>query len=142
MATYLDFEQPIADLIEQLDQAKTISIKSNVNVNQTVKELEKKIADTRKKIFSNLTPWQRVQISRHPDRPYTLSYIQNLTNGDFIELHGDRNVKDDKAMIGGFGSIDGKTYMLIGQQKGINTKCDNTEILGWQTLKDTEKPYD
>jgi len=122
MATYLDFEQPIADLIEQLDQAKTISIKSNVNVNQTVKELEKKIADTRKKIFSNLTPWQRVQISRHPDRPYTLSYIQNLTNGDFIELHGDRNVKDDKAMIGGFGSIDGKTYMLIGQQKGINTK--------------------
>lgn len=122
MATYLDFEQPIADLIEQLDQAKTISIKSNVNVNQTVKELEKKIADTRKKIFSNLTPWQRVQISRHPDRPYTLSYIQNLTIGDFIELHGDRNVKDDKAMIGGFGSIDGKTYMFIGQQKGINTK--------------------
>ena len=76
MATYLDFEQPIAYLIEQLDQAKTISIKSNVNVNQTVKELEKKIADTRKKIFSNLTPWQRVQISRHPDRPYTLRYIQ------------------------------------------------------------------
>lgn len=122
MPTYLDFEQPIADLIQQLESAKEISIKSNVNVNQTVKELEKKIVDTKKKIFSKLTPWQRVQISRHPDRPYTLSYIQNITNGDFIELHGDRNVKDDKAMIGGLGSIDGKTFMFIGQQKGINTK--------------------
>jgi len=122
MSTYLDFEQPIADLIEQLEQAKTISIKSHVNVNQTVKELEKKISETKKEIFSNLSPWQRVQISRHPDRPYTLSYIQNLTKGDFIELHGDRTFGDDKAMIGGFGSIEGKTYMFIGQQKGINTK--------------------
>lgn len=122
MATYLDFEEPIAELIEQLEQAKQIEEKSHVNVTSTVKQLEKKIQDTRKELFENLTPWQRVQLSRHPDRPYTLSYIQNLTQGDFVELHGDRNVKDDKAMIGGLGSIDGRTYMFIGQQKGINTK--------------------
>lgn len=122
MGTFLDFEEPIAELLDQYEQAKKIEEKSNVNVNQTLKQLEKKIKDTQKKIFSNLTPWQRVQISRHPDRPYTLSYIQNLTNGEFIELHGDRNVKDDKAMIGGFGAIDGKSFMFIGQQKGINTK--------------------
>src|SRR5690606_13837967 len=96
--------------------------KSHVSVSAIVKELEKKIKDTRKKVFENLTPWQRVMVSRHPDRPYTLSYMQNLTNGEFLELHGDRNVKDDKAMIGGFGAIDGKTFMFIGQQKGINTK--------------------
>lgn len=122
MSTFLDFEQPIADLIDQYNQAKEIKAKSKVNVDQTLKQLEKKIKDSKKKIFKNLTPWQRVQVSRHPDRPYTLSYIHNLTNGEFVEMHGDRNVKDDKAMIGGFGSIEGKTYMFIGQQKGINTK--------------------
>ena len=122
MATYLDFEEPIADLEKQLEQARDIENKSHVNVSQTIKELEKKIASTRKDLFQKLTPWQRVQVSRHPDRPYTLSYIQNITNGEFLELHGDRNVKDDKAMIGGFGSVEGKTFMFIGQQKGINTK--------------------
>jgi acetyl-CoA carboxylase carboxyl transferase subunit alpha len=122
MITYLDFEKPIADLIEQLENAKGIAEKSEVDVSLTIKELEAKIESTRKEIFDNLTPWQRVQVSRHPDRPYTLAYINAITDGSFIEMHGDRTVKDDKAMVGGFGSIDGKTVMFIGQQKGINTK--------------------
>lgn len=122
MAVYLDFEKPIEELHEQLENAKKIAEKSNVDVSKTVKDLEKKIKDTTKNIFENLTPWQRVQLSRHPDRPYTLAYINAVSDGTFLELHGDRNVKDDKAMVGGFGSIDGQTVMFIGQQKGINTK--------------------
>lgn len=120
--TYLDFEEPIKELREQLDKALEIAEKSDVNVNKTVRELEKKLKDTTKEIYANLTPWQRVMVSRHPDRPYTLSYMQKITEGQFIELHGDRNVKDDKAMIGGFGLIEGRSVMMIGQQKGINTK--------------------
>ncbi len=122
MPTFLDFEQPIADLIDQLEQAKSIEEKSEVNVKTTIKELERKIRNTTKELYENLTPWQRVQVSRHPDRPYTLSYIEAITGGEFQELHGDRNVKDDKAMVGGFGAVDGETVMFIGQQKGINTK--------------------
>lgn len=122
MPTYLEFEKPIADLVEQLDKAQEIASKSEVDVSKTVGELETKIKAARKEIFENLTPWQRVQASRHPERPYTLAYIHAITDNTFIELHGDRNVKDDKAMVGGFGSIDGQTVMLIGQQKGINTK--------------------
>jgi len=118
----LDFEEKIGDLLEQLEKAKEIGEQSHVDVSTTIKELEEKIVETRKEIYSNLTSWQRVQVSRHPERPYTLSYIEAITGGDFIELHGDRNVKDDKAMVGGFGSIDGQTVMFIGQQKGINTK--------------------
>ena len=119
---FLDFEKPVAELIEQLDKAKEISEQGKVDVTKTVKELEKKIEETRKVIHHQLTPWQRVQLSRHPDRPYTLSYIRNVSDNTFIELHGDRNVKDDKAMVGGMGSIDGQTVMFIGQQKGSNTK--------------------
>jgi acetyl-CoA carboxylase carboxyl transferase subunit alpha len=122
MANYLDFEEPIKEIVEQLDQAKELEEKSKVDVSQTTKALEKKLKETQKEIYSKLTAWQRVQVSRHPDRPYTLSYIKAITNGDFIELHGDRNVKDDKAMVGGIGTIDGKSVMFIGQQKGINTK--------------------
>lgn len=122
MANYLEFEEPIQELIEELDKVKEVAEKSKVDVTKTAKELEKKIKSTRKSIYDKLTPWQRVQVSRHPDRPYTLEYIDAITDGDFMELHGDRNVKDDKAMVGGFGSIDGKTVMFIGQQKGINTK--------------------
>jgi len=122
MATYLDFEEPIRDLIEQIEKAEEIGTKSGANVENTVKDLQQKLEETQKSIFENLTPWQRVQLSRHPDRPYTLEYIEHITDGDFQELHGDRNVKDDKAMVGGFGSIDGKPYMFIGQQKGVNTK--------------------
>tara|TARA_Y100000782_G_C10183808_1_gene265279 strand:+ start:2008 stop:2967 length:960 start_codon:yes stop_codon:yes gene_type:complete len=122
MPTYLDFEKPIAELFEQLENAEQIKEKSNVNVNTTVRELEKKIKATRKEIYENLSPWQRVQASRHPDRPYTLNYIEAITDGNFLELHGDRNVKDDKAIVGGMGDVDGQTIMFIGHQKGINTK--------------------
>ncbi len=118
----LDFEEPIGKLQEQLDKAIEIGEESGVDVSQTIEDLKQKIDKTRKQIYTDLTPWQRVQVSRHPERPYTLDYIKYLTGGDFIELHGDRGVKDDKAMIGGFGTINGKTYMLIGQQKGFDTK--------------------
>lgn len=118
----LDFEQPIGKLQEQLEKAKEIGEQSGVDISQTIKDLENKINIVRKEIYSNLTSWQRVQVSRHPSRPYTLAYIKHITNDDFIELHGDRGVKDDKAMIGGFGSIDGETVMFIGQQKGFDTK--------------------
>lgn len=122
MTVYLEFEEPIKILEEELEKAKQIAEKSKVDVSKTVKELEGKIKKTRTDIYKNLTAWQKVQVSRHPDRPYTLAYINAMTNGTFVELHGDRNVKDDHAMIGGFGSLDGKTVMFIGQQKGINTK--------------------
>jgi len=122
MMNYLDFEEPIKEIIEQLQKAKELEESSQVDVSKTTKALEKKLKDTRLKIFKDLTPWQKVQLSRHPNRPYTLSYIEAITGGDFIELHGDRNVKDDKAMVGGLGTIDGQSLMFIGQQKGINTK--------------------
>lgn len=122
MATYLDFEEPIKEIKEQLEQARELEEKSQVDVSKTTKALEKKLKDVQKKIYQDLSPWQKVQVSRHPERPYSLGYIQEMTKGDFIELHGDRNVKDDKAMIGGLGTIDGQSIMFIGQQKGINTK--------------------
>ena len=122
MSTYLDFEKPIAELIEQLEKTQDISTQSKVDVSATTEELEKKLQTTRKEIFDKLTPWQRVQVSRHPDRPYTLAYINAITDNTFMELYGDRTVKDDKAMVGGFGLIDDQTVMFIGQQKGINTK--------------------
>ena len=117
----LDFEKPIAELEGKLDDMKHLASDSDKEVQSAVKALEKKILDLKRETFENLTGWQRVQLSRHPDRPYTLDYIYEITS-DFIELHGDRTVADDKAMIGGFGSIDGQTFMLIGQQKGRNTK--------------------
>ena len=120
--SYLEFEKPIEEINEQIAQTQEIGVKGKVDINATIGDLEKKLSTTTKQIFNNLTPWQKVQLSRHPDRPYTLDYIKNITNGNFLELHGDRNVKDDKAMVGGFGEIDGKTYMFIGQQKGRNTK--------------------
>ena len=118
----LDFEKPIVELEEQLNKAIQLGIDTDADVKKTVNDLEKQLKTLRKTIYADLTAWQRVQISRHPNRPYTLDYIEALTKGDFMELHGDRTVKDDKAMIGGWGSIDGQPVMLIGQQKGINTK--------------------
>lgn len=120
--TYLDFEKPVVELCEQLEKAKQIAEKSNIDMTSSLSEIEKKIYITRKEIYKNLTAWQKVQISRHPDRPYTLSYIQAITDNNFVELHGDRTVKDDKAIVGGLGSIDGQTVMFIGHQKGNNTK--------------------
>ncbi len=122
MATYLDFEEPLKELEEQITQTGEIGENTDVDMSDKVKELEKKLAAKQKEIFKNLTPWQKVQLSRHPDRPYTLAYINSITNGQFQELHGDRNVKDDKAMVGGFGLLDGQTVMFLGQQKGVNTK--------------------
>lgn len=122
MPVYLDFEEPIKQLEEQLEKAKEIEETSKVDVKKTASELEIKILETTKEIYANLTPWERVQVSRHPERPYTLSYIEAITDGKFIEMHGDRNVKDDKAMVGGLGEINGQSFMFIGQQKGVNTK--------------------
>jgi acetyl-CoA carboxylase carboxyl transferase subunit alpha len=120
--TYLDFEEPLRELEEQIQQTRTLAEQTNVDMQDKISELEAVLAVKTKEVFANLTPWQRVQLSRHPDRPYTLAYINALTNGQFQELHGDRNVKDDKAMVGGFGLLDGRSVMFIGQQKGINTK--------------------
>lgn len=128
--TYLDFEKPIQELDQELEKLKGVAEKSKVDMSSAITELENKIKEKRVEIFSHLTPWQRVQLSRHPDRPYTLAYIEHISNGTFIELHGDRTVGDDKAMVGGFGEIDGQTVMFIGQQKGINTKMRQIRRFG------------
>ena len=119
---YLDFEMPIKELLDQLNKCEIIGKESDVDVSATCKKIEKKLDKARKDIYKNLTPWQRVQLSRHPNRPYTLDYIKALCGDTFMELHGDRNVKDDKAMIGGLGKIGDQSFMFIGQQKGFNTK--------------------
>ncbi|MRH99021.1 acetyl-CoA carboxylase carboxyltransferase subunit alpha [Kriegella sp. EG-1] len=119
---YLDFELPIKELEEQLEKCAIIGEESDVDVTETCKQIEKKLHDTRKDIYKNLTAWQRVQLSRHPNRPYTLDYINAICGDTFLEMFGDRTVKDDKAMIGGLGKIGDQSYMFIGQQKGYNTK--------------------
>ena len=119
---YLEFELPIKELHDQLDKCKLIGAESEVDVTETCTQIEKKLDKTKKEIYGNLTAWQRVQLSRHPSRPYTLDYINALTQGTFLELHGDRNVLDDKAMIGGLGKIDDQSFMFVGTQKGYNTK--------------------
>jgi len=117
----LEFEKPIMELEKKLEGMKEIAKDSDVDVSEAIRTLESKIKKLKKETFQNLTRWQRVQLSRHPERPYTLDYIYEIAQ-DFIELHGDRTVADDKAMVGGFADIDGKTFMVIGQQKGRNTK--------------------
>jgi acetyl-CoA carboxylase carboxyl transferase subunit alpha len=127
---YLEFEKPLEDLSNEIEKLKKLGIDSNVDVSSAVVELEQKLKEKRKEVYNNLTAWQRVQVSRHPDRPYTISYINAITDNTWIELHGDRGVKDDKAMVGGFGRIDGRTVMFIGQQKGINTKMRQIRNFG------------
>ena len=122
MATLLDFEAPIGEILDQIEKAKQIGEKNNIDISETVNALEAKLEEVQKEVYDNLTAWQRVQLSRHPDRPYSLAYINHITDNTWVELHGDRNVKDDKAIVGGFGLLDGKTVMFIGHQKGINTK--------------------
>jgi len=119
--TYFDFEKPLQELQEQLDKARETHEKGKVDMSELMAQLEGKIEATRKNIYTSLNGWQKVQISRHPDRPYTLDYIEHIAD-DFIELHGDRNVKDDKAIVGGFATINGESVMIIGHQKGRNTK--------------------
>ena len=119
---YLDFELPIKELEEQLEKCVIIGKESDVDVTPTCKEINKKLEQTKKEIYKNLTAWQRVQLSRHPNRPYTLDYIRAICGDTFLELHGDRGFKDDKAMVGGLGKINGQSFMIVGQQKGFNTK--------------------
>ena len=119
---YLEFESPIKELHDQLDKCKLIGTESEIDVTETCGQIEQKLEKTKKEIYGNLTAWQRVQLSRHPSRPFTLDYIKALCGDTFLELHGDRNVMDDKAMIGGLGKIDDQSFMFIGTQKGYNTK--------------------
>lgn len=126
---FLDFEMPIKELYDQIEQLKITQEKSKTDMSGAIESLEQKIVETKKNLTDNLTPWHRVQLSRHPDRPYTLKYIEKMCT-NFIELHGDRNVKDDKAMVGGFAQLEGKTIMVIGQQKGINTKTRQLRNFG------------
>lgn len=126
---FLDFEQPLEDLFAQVNKLKDVSAKNGIDVSKTLSELETSIEEQRQKIYKDLTPWQRVQLSRHPDRPYTQFYIEQIFT-DFRELHGDRHVKDDKAMIGGMANLDGMPVMLMGQQKGVNTKMRQLRNFG------------
>src|SRR5687768_14415316 len=126
---FLGFEKPIKDLFDDIEELKTKAEKSKIDLTDPIRKLEERVLETRKAITQHLTPWQKVQLSRHPDRPYTLKYIEKMTT-NFVELYGDRNVKDDKAMVGGFASLDGQTVMIIGQQKGINTKMRQLRNFG------------
>lgn len=126
---FLDFEKPLEDLNSQLEKIKAIAEKNHVDMSASVKELETSLEQTRAHIYKNLTPWQRVQLSRHPERPYTNYYISRICN-KFTELYGDRNVGDDKAIVGGFAEIDGEPIMLIGHQKGTNTKMRQLRNFG------------
>ncbi|MGB1445480.1 MAG: acetyl-CoA carboxylase carboxyltransferase subunit alpha [Flavobacteriaceae bacterium] len=118
---YLDFELPIKEINEQLSKCRVIGDENEIDVTDTCEQLEEKLKAAKEDIYGNLTPWQRVQLSRHPSRPYTLDYIKALCGDTFLELHGDRNVRDDKAMIGGLGKINDQSFMFIGTQKGYNT---------------------
>jgi acetyl-CoA carboxylase carboxyl transferase subunit alpha len=126
---FLDFEKPIKELYDQIEQLKQTQEKSKTDLTSAIEALENKIITSKKELTENMTPWHRVQLSRHPDRPYTLRYIEKMCT-NFIELHGDRNVKDDKAMVGGFAQLNGKTVMIIGQQKGNNTKTRQMRNFG------------
>ena len=126
---FLEFEKPIKDLIDEIASMKHRQEKTKLDLSDTIQKLEQGILDKRKEITENLSDWQRVQLSRHPDRPYTMKYIDKMTDS-FVELFGDRNVKDDKAMVGGFASLNGETVMIIGQQKGINTKTRQMRNFG------------
>jgi acetyl-CoA carboxylase carboxyl transferase subunit alpha len=118
---YLDFELPIKEISDQLNKCKLIGDENEIDMTDSCEQLEERLIKTKEEIYGNLSPWQRVQLSRHPSRPYTLDYIQALCGDSFLELHGDRNVRDDKAMIGGLGKIKEQSFMLIGTQKGYNT---------------------
>ena len=126
---FLDFEKPIKDLFDQIDQLKATAVKNNIDLNPSIRDLEQKIQEKKKEINAALTPWQKVQLSRHPDRPYTLTFIERMCT-DFVELHGDRNFKDDKAIVGGFAKLDDQTVMILGQQKGANTKMRQIRNFG------------
>jgi len=126
---FLDFERPIKDLFDEIEKLKQTAEKTKVDLSDSIRKLEEQVIDKRREITAHLSSWQKVQLSRHPDRPYTLKYIEKMTT-NFVELHGDRNVKDDKAMVGGFAQLNGETVMIIGQQKGTNTKLRQMRNFG------------
>ncbi|MEP6675547.1 MAG: acetyl-CoA carboxylase carboxyltransferase subunit alpha [Ferruginibacter sp.] len=126
---FLELEKPVKELYDQIDHLKASAEKTKTDMSGAISLLEERIQETKKQLTANLTPWQKVQLSRHPDRPYTHKYIEKMCN-NYIELHGDRNVKDDQAMVGGFAQIDGETVMIIGQQKGTNTKMRQQRNFG------------
>jgi acetyl-CoA carboxylase carboxyl transferase subunit alpha len=126
---FLDFEKPIKDLYDQIAQLRITGEKNKIDLGESITQLEDKIMEKRREITNSLTNWQKVQLSRHPDRPYTLAYIKRMFE-NFVELHGDRNFRDDKAIVGGFAQVDGETVMVIGQQKGVNTKMRQLRNFG------------
>lgn len=126
---FLEFEKPLEELYQQIEKLREVSEKNKLDVSASIAELETTIEEKRRELYNNLTPWQRVQVSRHPERPYTLYYIEQIFN-EFTELHGDRQVKDDKAMVGGMAELDGMPVMVIGQQKGTNTKMRQLRNFG------------
>lgn len=119
---YLDFEKPIEEVEQQLEKSRNLEKETEVDMSKSIREIEKRLEQTKKNIYKKLSPWQRVQLSRHPQRPYSLAYMDAMTGGKFLELHGDRSVKDDRAMVGGWGKLGDQPVMFIGQQKGVNTK--------------------
>jgi acetyl-CoA carboxylase carboxyl transferase subunit alpha len=137
---FLDFEKPVKDLIDEIENAKHRQEKTKIDMTDVIQRLDQNILEKRKEITANLSSWQRVQLSRHPDRPYTLKYIDKMTE-NFVELYGDRTVKDDKAMVGGFASLNGETVMIIGQQKGINTKMRQLRNFGMANPEGYRKAY-
>lgn len=137
---FLDFEKPIKDLYDQVDLLKAAQEKSKTDMSTSIASLEQRIIETKKELTQQLTPWQKVQLSRHPDRPYTLKYIEKMCT-NFIELHGDRKFKDDLAMVGGFADLDGQTVMIIGQQKGINTKMRQIRNFGMANPEGYRKAF-
>ncbi|HEX6981126.1 MAG TPA: acetyl-CoA carboxylase carboxyltransferase subunit alpha [Balneolaceae bacterium] len=137
---YLDFEQPIADLEKKIKELSELSIADDDVLSPEIKRLEKRVDELRKSIFSNLTRWQRVQLARHPDRPYTLDYISKITE-DFIELHGDRYQSDDKAIVGGLATIDGQSVMIMGHQKGRDTQSRQFRRFGMANPEGYRKAY-
>jgi acetyl-CoA carboxylase carboxyl transferase subunit alpha len=126
---FLDFEKPIKELFDEIEKLRLTAEKTKVNLSDSINKLYDQVTERRRDITAHLTPWQKVQLSRHPDRPYTMKYIEKMTD-NFIELFGDRNVKDDKAMVGGFAQLDEQTVMFIGQQKGTNTKMRQMRNFG------------
>jgi acetyl-CoA carboxylase carboxyl transferase subunit alpha len=126
---FLDFEKPVKDLYDQIEQLRTTAQKNSIDLDDSIRQLEDAVVEKKREITAGLTPWQKVQLSRHPDRPYALAYINRMCDS-FTELHGDRNFRDDKAIVGGFGQLDGRTVMMIGHQKGINTKMRQLRNFG------------
>lgn len=118
---FLEFEKSLESLYDQLEKIRQVGEEGVIDVSDKIKELENKIKFQRKEIYSNLTGWQKVQLSRHPERPYTLFYIRQMCK-KFVELHGDRCFQDDKAIVGGLANLDGQSVVILGHQKGVNTK--------------------